>query len=285
MKTLREQWGAETRFTQHLSTDLDSLNKINDLLGLPRVVRATNELGILNGSIDVVGYTARNHVIVYEHQDLSGRVDQTHAAKTIRYAKALHVTGKKVLGAVLLAESVDQQYIDEFKETRWAYDRRPTLNGHANVHIVKSQWQDCGSYDPQLFEDTEVITQSTAELDHYRNFYTIYAQEWQIQREERNGTQAITLWHRCQELPSKYMAYVHTLKNSVKVGLHCLKDCDQEVEQLLQTICPKEWTYRSTAKDRRTIERVYSIDTDPKELWLATEELKQQIRRYVNTPL
>jgi hypothetical protein len=195
MKTLREQWGSETQFTQHLSTDTDSLNKINDLLGLPRVIRAVNEFSILNGSIDVVGLTARNHVIVYEHQDLSGRVDQTHAAKTIRYAKALHVMGKKVLGAVLLAESVDQQYLDEFKETRWAYERRPTLNGHANVHIVKSQWDDQGVYSPQLFEDTEVIAQSTKELDYYRDFYTIYAQEWQIQREDRTKNVA-TLWHR-----------------------------------------------------------------------------------------
>jgi hypothetical protein len=278
MKTLREQWGAETSFTQHLATDIDSLNKINDLVGLPRVLRATNELSILNGSIDVVGYTAKGNVIIYEHQDLSGRADQTHAAKTIRYAKALHVTGNKVLGAILLCESVDQQYLDEFAETRWAYERRPSYNGHSNVHIIKSQWTDEGEYTPALFEDAEIIRRDEKAVDHYKEFHKIYAIDWNIQREERNGD-AITLWHRIPELSSKYMAYVHTLKKTIKVGLHCLKEFDSSDEQFLQSICPDGWTYRNTAKDRRTIEREFPLDTDHEVLWAESEKLKQRVRR------
>lgn len=282
MKTLREQWGAETSFTQHLATDIDSLNKINDLVGLPRVLRATNELSILNGSIDVVGYTAKGNVIVYEHQDLSGRADQTHAAKTIRYAKALHVTGKKVLGAILLCESVDQQYLDEFAETRWAYERRPSYNGHANVHIIKSQWTDDGEYVPALFEDTEIIRRDEKSIEHYKDFHKIYAIDWQIQREERNGD-AVTLWHRIPELPSKYMAYVHTLKKSIKVGLHCLKDFDSSDEQFLQKILLDGWCYRDSAKDRRTIEREFELDVDFEVLADETERLKRKIRKTIDT--
>jgi hypothetical protein len=282
LKTLREQWGAETSFTQHLSKDIDSLNKINDLVGLPRVLRATNELSILNGSIDVVGYTAKGHVIIYEHQDLSGRADQTHAAKTIRYAKALHVTGKKVLGAILLCESVDQQYLDEFAETRWAYDRRPSYNGHSNVHIVKSQWTDNGEYLPALFEDTDIIRKDEKAIDHYQEFHKIYAIDWHIQREDCNGD-AVTLWHRIPELPSKYMAYVHTLKKTIKIGLHCEKNVTEADEQLLQAICPDGWSYRNTAKDKRTIEREFSLDVSQETLADETERLKRRIRRAVNT--
>ena len=54
MLTLRESYGSETSFTQKLATDLDSLNKINNLIGLPLVVKATNEYSVPNGSIDVV---------------------------------------------------------------------------------------------------------------------------------------------------------------------------------------------------------------------------------------
>lgn len=281
MKTLKEQWGAETAFTRHLANDVDSLNKINDLLGLPRILKAVNEYSILNGSIDVVGYTLKGHVVLYEHQDISGRADQTHVSKTIRYANALHVKGLKVLGAVLLCESVDQQYLDEFKTHRWAYDRRPTYNGHANVNIVKSQWNDSGDYIPSLFEDIEVIKKSDSDLDFYKSFVGVYAYDWPVQREEKNGN-AVTLWHRILDLPSKYMAYIHSLKNEIKVGLHCLKDYTADDELFLQSVLPKDWNYRNTAKDRRTIERSFSKNTDWKDIWLETETLKQNIRRNIH---
>jgi hypothetical protein len=82
------------------------------------------------------------------------------------------------------------------------------------------------------------------------------------------------------------MAYVHTLKNSVKVGLHCEKNITKEDEQLLQAVCPNDWSYRNTAKDKRTIERVYSKDVSQETLADETERLKRIIRRYIqNTPL
>ena len=277
MKTLREQWGSETAFTRHLANDIDSLNKINDLIGLPRILRAVNEFSILNGSIDVVGYTAKGHIVVYEHQDLNGRADQVHVSKTIRYANALHVTGFKVLASILLCESVDQQYLEEFKSHRWSYEKRPSYNGHANVHIIKSQWSDTGDYTPILFDDSQMIKKEENTLMFYKSFIDLYACEWIIQREETNGN-AITLWHRILELPTKYMAYVHTLKNEIKIGLHCLKDCTPEDDALLQSILPPKWIYRNSARDRRTIEFCFPKDANWKDIWLETEILKQRIR-------
>jgi transposase InsO family protein len=77
-------------------------------------------------------------------------------------------------------------------------------------------------------------------------------------------------------------AYVHTLKKTVKVGLHCLKDFDSTDEQFLQQILPEGWSYRASAKDRRTIEREFERDVDPEMLANQTEQLKRMIRRTVN---
>lgn len=277
MKTLREQWGSETKFTQSLATDLDSLNRINDLLGLPTVITADNEVSIPGGSIDVVGYTVRGEVIVYEHQDQGGRADQTHVAKTTHYARVLKSQGHKVLASILLCESIDQIFLDTFEDIRWAYQRRPSYNGHCNVHAVKSQWTDQGQYQPALFEDREVIRDTDTVLDHYRSFVEIYARDWRIQREERNGG-AITLWHKIPELGSKYMAYVHTLKNAVKIGVHCLQSVTAEDEQRLQAMCLPGFQYRR-AQDRATIELVLPRDSDP-ETWADhTERLKRSARK------
>lgn len=278
MKTLAEQWGQETSFTQSLANDLVSLNKINSLLGLPTVVSATNELSIPGGSIDVVGYTVRGEVIVYEHQDKSGRADQTHVGKTSHYARVLKSQGMTVRGAVLLCESIDQIFLDTFEDIRWAYERRPSYNGHCNVHAVKSQWTDEGEYQPVLFTEKEIIRDSDTVLDIYAEFVGIYAKEWKIQREEKNGN-AVTLWHRISELPSRYMAYVHTLKNGVKIGLHCLKDVSNEDEQLLQAVCPSGWEYRK-AKDRATIELILDKDSSYEQWADQTESLKRIIRKF-----
>lgn len=279
MKTLREQWGSEVKFTQQLATDLPSLNKINSLIGLPSVVKATNEMSIPGGSIDVVGYTVKGEVIVYEHQDLSGRADQTHVGKTSHYARVLKSKGLKVAGAVLLCESIDSIFLDTFNDIRWAYNKRPTLMGHCNVHAVKSQWTDTGEYTPQLFTDDGIILGSDTVIDYYKDFVKIYAAEWTIQREERNGS-AVTLWHRINELDNRYMAYVHTLKGSVNIGLHCLNNITEKDEQLLQTICPQKFVYRKS-KDRATIE--IKLDrTSNQELWAdATETLKRSVRKNI----
>jgi hypothetical protein len=168
MKTLREAYGAETKFTQSLAKDIDSLNKINELVGLPNVARAVNELSIPGGSIDVVGYTVKGEAIVYEHQDLSGRADQTHVGKTSHYARVLKSQGLKVLGTILLCESIDKIFLDTFEDIRWAYNRRPTLMGHCNIHAVRSIWTDELTYAPELFTDDTIIRGSDTVLDFYK---------------------------------------------------------------------------------------------------------------------
>ena len=82
-KTLKEAWGSEVKFTQHLATSVTDLNKITKLLGLPKVKDPINEYTIPGGSIDVVAFTDKGEAIIFEHQDQSGRTDQTHVDKTI----------------------------------------------------------------------------------------------------------------------------------------------------------------------------------------------------------
>lgn len=283
MKTLAEQWGSEVRFTQSLASDLQSLNKINALLGLPTVVKAINEYSIPGGSVDVVGHTVKGDVIVYEHQDKNGKADQTHVAKTTHYARVLKSQGKNVLGSILLCESIDQIFLDTFEDIRWAYNKRPSYNGHCNVHAVKSQWTDQGEYVPELFTDTDIIKGSNTVLDYYKDFVAVYAAEWIIQREEiNNGGQAITLWHRLPELDNRYSAYVHTLTNSVNVGLHCLKSVTNNDEKIMQLFCPTGFTYRR-AKDRATIEIKLSKDSTQEEWADKTEKLKRSVRKHFLT--
>ena len=278
MKTLREQWGAEIKFTQSLANDLDSLNKINSLLGLPTVVNAVNEMSIPGGSIDVVGFTVKGEVIVYEHQDLSGKADQTHVGKTSHYARVLNSQGKKVLGSILLCDSIDQLFLDTFEDIRWAYNKRPSKMGHCNVHAVKSQWSDNGEYEPKLFSDDDVIKGSDTVLNFYSEFVGVYAAEWFIQREENNGN-AVTLWHRLPELDNRYMAWIHHLSNSVKIGIHCLKSVTQQDEELMQSLCPQEFAYRR-AKDRATIELILPKDSTHQQWADETERLKRTVRRH-----
>lgn len=280
MKTLREQWGAETKFTQSLAKDLTSLNRINQLLGLPYVVKATNELSIPGGSIDVVGYTIKGEVIVYEHQDLTGRADQTHVAKTSHYALVLKNKGFKVLGAVLLCESIDQIFLDNFENIRWSYNKRPTQKGECNVHAVKSQWTDQGEYVPSLFTDDSIIKGTDTILDFYKEFVAIYAAEWIIQREETNNDgRAITLWHRLPELDNRYVAYVHNLTNSVNIGLHCIKSVGKQDELLIKSLCPPDFVYRR-AKDRATIEIKLPKNSSYEQWADTTEIMKRAVRKY-----
>jgi hypothetical protein len=281
MQTLREAKGSETKFTQELATDagIIDLNKVNRLLGLPSVIRATNEYGIHGGQIDVVGYTVKGDVIVYEHQDLTGRADQTHVFKTKGYADVLAVKNCKVLATVLLCESIDQIYLDLLDKWREKYHKRPTQMGEYNIHAVKSQWTDEGVYEPALFTDTEIIPTPDTVLDHYAEFVRIYGAEWSIQREERNGS-AVTLWHNLSELSRKYQAYVHTTKNSIKIGIHC-KQFEANDETFLQDVCPQGWTYRDSAVDKRTIELILPLDSTQVQWADATETLKRSIRKNI----
>lgn len=270
MKTLKEQWGSEVKFTQHLATDLDSLNKVNRLLGLPKVTKAVNELSIPGGSIDVVGYTDKGHVIVYEHQDQSGRADQTHVGKTSHYARMLKEQGHKVLGAVLLCDSIDQIFLDTLKDLRWSYERRQ-YNGHCNVHAVKSQWTNQGEYVPCLFEEHNIISKEQKEIEYYKNFINLYGRDWTVQREEISDS-AKTLWFRDQ---TRGEHYIHKLKNCYKVGIHFTLPTDQE-KQLIDQLGGRHNQTKSTH------ETELSIESTEYDLWLEAEKLKQKIRILVD---
>lgn len=284
MRTLKEQYGSETSFTRYLANNKHELNKVNDLLGLPHVVDARSELPIPGGSIDVVGYTLKGECIVYEHQDQTGRADQTHVGKTSHYARVLHSQGHKVLGAVLLCETIDQIFLDTFEDIRWAYNKRPSKMGHCNVNAIRSQWTDAGEYVPERFDNSNVAVASTGTLDHYRDFYHVYARDWNIQREDyKKGNNAITLWHRITELGNNYMAYIHTLSNTVKIGLHCEPNriVTQDEKDLLKAIAPNGWEFRDSAKMKATIELTLPLDSD-RETWeLETRTLIRNIRKHL----
>ena len=284
MKTLREQFNSETSFTKYLAENLDQLNKVNDQVNLPHVVTAIAEDNTIDGGrIDIVGKTERGEIIAYEHQDLTGKADQTHVSKTGTYATQLKLEGHKVLGSILLCESISEKYLAQFRSERKEYSRRK-YNGHKNLHAVKTQFTDNGEYAPEKFEDTPALwsTEERMPLDHYKQFVNIYAKDWKIQREERNGD-AVTLWHRISEMGNNHMAYIHTLPKSIKIGLHCEPNrvVTEDEKNFLKSVAPTGWKFRDSAKMKATIEKVFPIGTDPETLADATETLKRSIRKMV----
>lgn len=267
----------ETDVTDRRFT-VDHLNKAVALIGGKLCQRQDKQFTVEGGRIDNVGFTDRKSIWVFEHQDASGRADQVHTAKLLQYTTLLSQT-YEIEGGILFCDSVSDAYKRLYQDYRELSSRRKRWRHH-NLHFVKAQWNDQGEFCPELFDpvESEAIEYST--LDFYKSFVDIYAKEWSIQREERNMG-AITLWHRIPELPSKYMAYVHTLKKTIKVGLHCLKDFDAEDESFLQKILPEGWAYRDTAKDRRTIEREFPLGIDQETLANETERLKRIVRKTV----
>jgi len=277
-KTLKETWGSEVKFTQHLATSVSDLNKITKLLGLPKVKDPINEYTIPGGSIDVVAFTDKGDAIIFEHQDQSGRTDQTHVDKTINsYPEMLRQQGHRVIASILLADSTQQHHLEMFKRVRTEFKRRPKKWSYKNVHIVKSQWTATNEYEPTLFEDTDYVEFKDKPITYYKEFVEIYAADWQIVREDIS-TGAKTLWHKIYGLSNNYEAYIHTLSNSVKVGLHCKKFTSDD-ETFMQTILPEGWIYRNAAKDKRTIEIEFPLTVDYDTLWEQTEKLKRNIRK------
>lgn len=268
MKTLKEQWGSEVKFTQSLATDLRSLNKICGLVGLPEVIRAQNEYPIPGGSIDVVGFTAKGDAIVFEHQDQSGRADQTHVNKTVGYPQQLMIKGITVLGSILMCESVDEHYIEQFKRERREYTRR-RYNGHKNLHIVKSQWTDLGEYAPGLFDSSEIIRiEQSWPLKDFQAFVAKYAREWTILGEEHRPS-TVTLWFRDA---GRGRHYIHRTAKSVKVGVHF----DNPTAEELQTVT--DHAQGRHANKRSTIELICGKSATEYDWWLAAEQLKQYLR-------
>lgn len=270
-KTLKEAWGLETKFTQSLKSDIDSLNRITALVGLPKVETAENEYAIPGGAIDVVGFTAKGEAIVFEHQDLGGRADQTHVNKTVGYPHKLIDKGIKVLGSILMCESVDEHYVDQFQRERKEYARRK-YNGHKNLHIVKSQWTEDNVYEPTLFNDNEIIrVEDSRPLKEFRDFYKIYAREWDIRGEE-NRPGLVTLWFRDI---SRGDHYIHKLKNSIKIGIH-FKSPNAEELELVDSLGGRHLQTKST------IEYVLPIESTFEDWFNEAEKLKRSIRKQLD---
>lgn len=269
-KTLREQWGSETRFTQHLAKNIEDLNKVNRLLGLPKIVKAENEVSIPGGSIDVVGYTSKGEAVIYEHQDLTERADQTHVNKTVGYPIQLKIkTGVKILASILLCGEVDEHFIKQFKQERKYYAKRK-YDGHKNLHFVKSQWGLDGSYQPSLFDESEIIkTKESQPLNQFQKFVEIYGRDWSIIGEEKRPT-TITLWFKDI---SKGRHYIHKLKTSYKVGIH-FDNPSQEEKNLIT-----EFNGRHNKK-RSTYEKEFGFETNEYDLWLESEKIRQKIRLF-----
>jgi len=268
MKTLKEQWGSEVKFTQSLATDLASLNKVCNLVGLPNVVRAQNEYSIPGGSIDVVGFTTKGDAIVFEHQDQSGRADQTHVNKTVGYPQQLMIKGITVLGSILMCDTVDEHYIEQFKRERKEYARR-RYNGHKNLHIVKSQWTEEGEYTPALFDASEIIRiEESWPLNDFKGFVTKYAREWSILGEEHRSS-TITLWFRDS---TRGRHYVHKTSKGMKVGVHFDNPTEAERQKV------NDHPMGRHAQKRSTIELVCGENTTEFDWWLAAEQIKQYLR-------
>ena len=272
MKTLKEQWGSEVKFTQSLATDLDSLNKICALVGLPNVVRAQNEYPIPGGSIDVVGFTSKGDAIVFEHQDQSGRADQTHVNKTIGYPQQLMIKGLTVLGSILMCDAVDEHYIEQFTRERKEYARRK-YNGHKNLHIVKSQWTNNGEYTPTLFNLNEIIrVEDSRPLFFFKSFVIKYAREWSIlgeQDDKGRSKGTVTLWFRDATRGNHYL---HKTKKGMQVGVHFDNPTESEKQKV------SEHTMGRHAQKRSTIELVCGENTTEFDWWLAAEQIKQYLR-------
>ena len=267
MTTLREVYKSETKFTQFLASTPYNLNKINKLVGLPEVVEAKNEFTIPGGSIDVVGFTNKKEVIIYEHQDITGLADQIHASKTPFYATVMSVLGYKVIGAILLCENVTQLYLDTYKKYRWSAEKRG-YNGNFNVHIVKTEFTDDGVYIPSLFEETEIKQKENKPIVYYKNFVDIFAREWTIQREDVKG-QVKTLWFKDV---SNGFHYIHTLKNNVKVGIH-FNNPTQEEKDLVTKLGGRHLQTKST------FEVVLPLEASDEDIFNEAEKLKRLIRK------
>jgi len=276
MKTLSEVYGKETSFTNHLSFDLVELSKITQMVGLPEITRAKAEFSIPGGSIDIVGFTSKDEVVVFEHQNITnfGRADQAHVFKTMGYAEMLHIQDYKVIGSILLCESVEEHYVKLFQSARDLYLKNKKL-GYKNLHIVKSQWDDNDNYVPILFDLTNISKRQEAwKIKEFKEFVENYAINWEIVGEETRPTTK-TLWFRDV---SRARHYVHQTKSLIKVGLHYDNPTDAEREIV-------KLHNGRVGVNRCTIEYELPLDSTMHQWWYQAELLKQSVRREINNSL
>ena len=281
----------ETEITDKRLTIAD-LNKVIALIGSNKKIvgKVTQSKGfrVEGGRPDILGKTVKGNLWVFEHQDKVGRADQIHTAKLGHYAGLLSQT-HGVDGAFLLCDTVPDEYLELYEREREVYNRRPTQRGDKNLHIIKSRWDDRGNFCPALFTGAaQPKNQKHGTLNHYNSFVQIYAADWNIQREEKNS-KSKTLWHRIPQLDDwaddgRFMAYVHTCKNSIKIGVHCEKKKGKRDIGLLQAVAQslasaeQAWQFRNTAKNKCTVELILPSNSCDDKLADSTEQLKRTIR-------
>ena len=273
MKTLRETYGSEVAGTKDLASKINELNKVNQLCGLPNIVKASSEEIVKGGRIDIVGYTQRGDVILYEHQDLSGRADQTHVDKTIGYPTKFKIENSniKVIASILLCEEIDEVFLRQIEEERKQFVRRK-YNGHKNLHVVKSQWTEDGIYTPCLFEENDIIKiEEKRPIEKFKSFVKVYGSGWSNLAEQDQNTR-VTLWH-SSEFSSRH--YIHLLSSGkVEIGVHFDFDNPKQTKEL---ILSHPNGSPSKGEKRYSIKITLGKDSTHYDWWLESEKLKQHL--------
>ena len=78
------------------------------------------------------------------------------------------------------------------------------------------------------------------------------------------------------------MAYVHTTKSNIKIGMHCLQDTTSISEKFMNLVCPNNWSYRKSLGSRSTIEIELSKDSLQEQWADETEKLKRLVRKQLS---
>lgn len=288
MKTLREAYGSETKFTHQMT--VEEAIKVCIQCGLPtNIDRVVSEKSLTDSRVDVVFYTTKGEAILYEHMAMGkdlAEADRPHVDKTMTYPRLFEIEhpGVKVLASILACEGIKPQFkqiLDDNREKE--YERRPRANGAKNTQVIKSQWTDDGVYEPVRFDDKEIgqVKSNTIQHPRWNELHYIYMPYNLFQREDykKANKDAITYWYWIDGLPRKYKAYFHELAGYIEVGLHC-EPFTQEDEEFLQKIKPSEdWDYRNTAAGKRTISKKFPLDIDNKTLAREAQELHISIRK------
>ena len=278
IKTYIPEGKSETDVTDKIFT-VEHLNQAIELVGGRKIISQSAQYTIEGGRIDNVGFTDKKSIWVFEHMASSGKADQIHTSKNLQYTTLLSQTNE-VEGGILFCDTVSEAYKKMYQDYRELSSRRKKW-AYLNLHFVKAQWDEQGNFIPELFNSYEAETIKESTIDYYKDFYKVYACDWSIQREENNGN-AITLWHRVSELPTKYMAYVHTTKSNIKIGMHCLQDTTSISEKFMNLVCPGNWSYRKSLGSRSTIEIELPKDSLQEQWADETEKLKRLVRKQLS---
>jgi len=272
---------SETDVTDKIFT-VEHLNKIISLVGGKQIISQKYQHPIPGRRIDNVGFTESGSAIIFEHMDMSGNLDQVHMDKGRGYGEQMSLE-TNVEGVFILCDKASPYFIAQARKIREHYLKRPKKYSHYNLHLIKSQWTLDGDYVPELIDNNiEIKELIPSTINYYKDFVKIYGADWSIQREDykKANDRAITLWHRIPELDNNYMAYIHTLSNSVKIGLHCepKRKVSDDEKTFLKSVSPQDWIFRDSAEMKATIELTLPLDSSQEQWADETEKLKRKVR-------